>query len=357
MRSDSRASSKRSMPKPKRSKKSGSKKLAEFRDKKVTPGESPDDYRNKVEAERKSTNDVSPLAQKGAQRESSEAELYDGLVFSFPAQQERSAAELRREIVQSQNKQSTSYIPFLKSNEQQLREAEAKEQEAAMNLGRFDNTAAGYEKKVDTTLDPLTGSNSAALRFAGGFSEAIAYTPTAIPRIATGIVRNPAATIQGVVQGTAESVIRDPARGAGQLAAMVAGPKMAKGGLKGIKLTAEASKPIASGGSRLIASAADGGLGTLKKAGSNPNFDVVGLGRDVTGLGKRAIEPVSQKANTVLFDAELARLRGTGKARSAAGTLETSTKKGLKPFEEGMNKIQVKLDLQLVLWKLQLRKD
>jgi hypothetical protein len=136
-------------------------------------------------------------------------------------QPNRSSSELRAEIVQSQNQQSTSYNPFLKSPEEQLKEADQKEQQEAMDLGMFEETASGYEAHVANYLGPLTGSKYASARFVGGALEAVVLTPTAVPRLVTGLVRNPSSTVQGVVQGTAEQLIEDPARGTGQLVGMV----------------------------------------------------------------------------------------------------------------------------------------
>jgi len=73
---DPKASGSGPMPTPNKDSKSGSEKLADHREatKNVTPGESPEEYRNRVVAERKSTNDVSPFAQAGARRTISESE-------------------------------------------------------------------------------------------------------------------------------------------------------------------------------------------------------------------------------------------------------------------------------------------
>ena len=157
--------------------------------------------------------------------------LIEAPVFNPSSPQTATATELRRNVVQSQIDQTAANTPFLKTQEQQLREAEQKEQAAAMNLGKFEPYASKYESRVSNFLSPLTGSSVSAARFAGGFAEAIAFTPTAIPRVIVGLGRDPGATVQGVVQGIPEQVIADPARGLGQVAGMVVGGKaLAKGG-------------------------------------------------------------------------------------------------------------------------------
>jgi hypothetical protein len=254
---DKKSSSSRPMPTPTRKSSggSGSSKIREFeqrQESKSSPGESPTEYQERVESEKAAASQTPPSSpgtavkiERISPQNSVPAPVNPAYreqylkdqnkpkenVLSLPAEKEKSAAELRREIVQSQVSQSTSYIPFMKSPEQQLKEAEKKEQAAAMNLGRFEKYATSYEEKVATNLDVLTGNSNPALRFAGGAVEAVAYTPVAVPRLIAGMSRNPTATVQGAVEGPIEQVISDPARGLGQIAGMVAGGKaLSKGG-------------------------------------------------------------------------------------------------------------------------------
>lgn len=80
VKSDSRASSGRSMPTPNRDSDSGSKKLREHRERqeaRASPGESPEEYREKVQVQKeaaKQTRDVSPMAQKEASQQITAAE-------------------------------------------------------------------------------------------------------------------------------------------------------------------------------------------------------------------------------------------------------------------------------------------
>lgn len=143
----------------------------------------------------------------------------------------------RRDIIAGQN--TLSYIPGQRND--RIRDEDRQEAAQAMALGRFEPAAARYESNVANTLAPLTGSGYKSARFAGGVLEAIAYTPTAIPRLAKGIVTNPTATIRETALGIPETVIDDPARGIGQVVGMVAAGKLAG---KSVKVAGDAAGKI-----------------------------------------------------------------------------------------------------------------
>jgi hypothetical protein len=146
-------------------------------------------------------------------------------------QPQKTASELRRELVQSETGTTISYVPGQPTTAERLRQEEQKEGRSAMDLGKHESSAARYEGGVESALDPLTSSQYKSARFVGGVAEAIAYTPTAVPRLAKGLATNPAATVRETILGTSETVIADPARGVGQLAGMViAGKAAGKGG-------------------------------------------------------------------------------------------------------------------------------
>jgi|GEM_PF-4356454 len=143
-----------------------------------------------------------------------------------------STVDLRLKYIQETSQQATTpYIPGQPTTIEKLTAADKQEGRNAMNLGKFEDTASSYEEKVGTILKPLTGSKYPKVRFVGGALETIAYTPTAVPRLFTGLAKNPDATIRETLNGQGEQIINDPARGAGQLAGMaVLGKGLSKTG-------------------------------------------------------------------------------------------------------------------------------
>lgn len=150
-------------------------------------------------------------------------------------QPQKTATELRRELVQSETGTTVSYVPGQPTTAERLRQEEQKEGRSAMDLGKYESSAARYEGGVESALDPLTSSQYKSARFVGGVAEAIAYTPTAVPRLAKGLATNPAATVRETILGTSETVIADPARGVGQLAGMVIAGKAGGKALGAVK--------------------------------------------------------------------------------------------------------------------------
>ena len=122
---------------------------------------------------------------------------------------------------------SPMYTPEQRANiAEDIKEKGQFESASVMRLGTFEPVAQNYEEGVANTLSPLTGSTIGPLRAVGGVVESIAYIPTAVPRLAVGLVRDPTATVRGATEGLAETVVTDPWRGGGQIAGMVFGPKM-----------------------------------------------------------------------------------------------------------------------------------
>jgi hypothetical protein len=153
-------------------------------------------------------------------------------------QDNRTASELRRDIVQSQG--TIAYIPGQPSEGERLRELDRLEAAKSMQLGKYENKAAAYERSVASTLMPLTSSGYKSARFVGGVAEGIAYAPVAIPRTAVGLATNPAATVRETVLGPVEQIIADPARGTGQLTGMLLFGKGVSKGAGVIKANAPA---------------------------------------------------------------------------------------------------------------------
>jgi hypothetical protein len=95
-----------------------------------------------------------------------------------------------------------------------------------------EQTARAYESKVESVLKPLTESKSPLLQYAGGAAEMFAYAPTAIPRLAFGLARDPKAVAKETAQSQIEILGKQPARGLGQISAMLVGPKIIRGATK-----------------------------------------------------------------------------------------------------------------------------
>lgn len=91
-----------------------------------------------------------------------------------------------------------------------------------------EQTARAYERRVESGLRPLTESKSPLLQFAGGAAETAAYAPTAIPRLAFGLARDPKAVAKETTQSQIETLGKQPARGLGQISAMALGPKVVR---------------------------------------------------------------------------------------------------------------------------------
>jgi hypothetical protein len=183
---------------------------------------------------------------KGSSSQSASPKILSGPVREYPApyspdytqkvemgklasgiQPERSAPALRKELIQSETGTTVSYVPGQPTTAERLRQEEQKEGMSAMDLGKYEKPAARYEGGVESALNPLTSSQYKSARFVGGVAEAVAYTPTAIPRLVKGLTTNPAATVRESVLSVPESIIADPARGVGQVAGMVISGKAA----------------------------------------------------------------------------------------------------------------------------------
>ena len=169
-----------------------------------------------------------------------------------------------------------------------IKAKEQLESASAMQLGGLEQHAQKYEENVADKLEPLTGSSIGPVRALGGAVESVAYIPTAIPRLAVGLVRDPSATVRGATQGLAETVVTDPWRGGGQIVGMVKGPALiAKAAKYGPKINKANIVTMDGGGSfnpvigstnyGLVASIADypiityvKGKGLVKGAGGAP---------------------------------------------------------------------------------------
>lgn len=140
-------------------------------------------------------------------------------------QKNRSTSELRRDLINEETSGTIGHVPNQPSTGEQLRESEKKDTHNAMKLGFLEPVASRYESKVAEKLSILTDSPSKYKRFSGGVLEAVAYTPTAIPRMAVGLAKDPVGTVRESTVGLAENVIADPARGTGNIVGMVAAGK------------------------------------------------------------------------------------------------------------------------------------
>lgn len=136
--------------------------------------------------------------------------------------------QMRRELITGQ--QTIGYIPGQKPLTERIREAEKQEAAESMDLGVLEKYAADYESYVSGKLEKLTLAEAGTKRFAGGVLEGVAYTPVAVPRLAVGLVSNPATTARELVISIPEAIIADPARGTGQLiGTLAAGKAIGKG--------------------------------------------------------------------------------------------------------------------------------
>lgn len=242
------------MPTPTKSTGSGDAKIAAYKaaTSNQSTGMTPKEYNDYAEQQKEAEQQtktpepltgmaISPLMQQAAQsrviQPSTPTKGLSSTVYTYPSpvspayieranlgalaagiQDNRTASELRRDIVQSQG--TIAYIPGQKTDAEKLRELDQKEATQAMQLGKYESYAGAYESKVNDLLLPLTGSSSKSARFIGGAAESVLFTPVAVPRLAAGLATNPGATVRETILGTSEQIISDPARGTGQLVGM-----------------------------------------------------------------------------------------------------------------------------------------
>jgi hypothetical protein len=108
----------------------------------------------------------------------------------------------------------------------------------------FEKAATGYEQRVGSALSPLTTSTSPVLQFAGGAAETVAYAPTGIPRLALGLAREPTAVVGETARTQVETLRTQPARGLGQISAMLVGPKAVRGAARTFKTRVPISRTL-----------------------------------------------------------------------------------------------------------------
>lgn len=147
--------------------------------------------------------------------------------------------EIKREEVRSQKLQTAGKMigsqETVKPSSSQIALNEAKKAGAKYDNAVYRVTDPFFNqpdivKKASSIVEKGTVgviSPSTSLRVVGGAAESILYTPTALPKMAIGLVKDPAGTVKATLQGTYETFKTDPARASGQVAGMFIAGKAA----------------------------------------------------------------------------------------------------------------------------------
>lgn len=224
------------------------------------------------------------------------------------------------QIVMSQSvgggSETLMYRPDLRAQIfQNIDEKKQLESISAMDLGRHEPTAQKYEEGLANILEPLTNNSIGPVRAVGGLVEPIAYIPTAVPRTMVGLVRNPTATVGGMVQGLAETLVTDPWRGGGQLGGVVLGPRIIAKGAKTVPRGVQSAE--------------------LK-------LQVLKNERTLINMAKKKDPfkqpgPVTEAVHALRFDAEVIRLRSNSKINDVFFDLQVTRLKGQKHIKNSIN--------------------